>query len=715
MRFSERSPRQRAWLPRRDCCKKLVNAWCRYMTVARGSKHPVLWSHHLPGPLLALLLSLSLAASACTSPEPDNDPTPPASETAWQSLKARVGTNGHVSRELALDAYATLIAPIPDGNKLQGDRGTSSGTMALRWLLRYWEELSAEQRSSVLRLFGSQTRNVPRASITKLSGSVDNRQPELQNLTDQVTTEFRATHKAFAPLKAYALFMPEAVPGKYAVAAPFLNTALVNQGPADNCVIAFSPNLVTVLDRAAEGDEASRTALKAIAAHELMHCHQINLVAGPGRVEDFVKAPDWVTEGSAAWGEFLFAYPSTVAPPSLNYWRAFFENSATDLFSRVYDAAGFWFYAADAWKTLAYAMSLTWSASESLGLSKQVLDNVESAQKLWRFGTSHARLPAFGPEWETSAPGLGREQRPEPAESISLAADQRHITPIPLRGFRAATVTLSGEVDVVVVTPAAAGAVHWGSADNDPDDIFNGLGEVFNFCIDPEGCPCPPGTKPRPGLLMDRRGQSHLTLSAFGEHELKPQIVIEASEMKAVSDRYCEPEIEFTACESWMTAAEIMRLVPGSTRAFERTFAPINDNNRGIFLCSWVAQKNARQEEEPFYDWAVDIELGVKLRNGVSQVEWDQWYASYTDGMECGKVALTERITACTKADRSQHTIAARIGNLAMVLIVGTSVTCDGEFGACRPGQLGELDVPRDRLTEDANRLATAFAKTFGG
>lgn len=666
--------------------------------------------------LLASILSLALMTTGCTKSEQEKVPTPPASETAWQTLVDRIGPQGEISKDLALDAFATLFAPIPQGTRVAGDAGTSSGTGAIFWLLRFWNELSAEQTAVVLRFFGQPS--VGLAGSKGLSVSPADRLDQLQKMTDRVEQELRTQHPEFDPLNPISVgFMEEPPADKsvLAVALPYRDGKLVGSGLVDMCFITFPPNIGDNLQRIDSGDRNALVSLESTIAHELMHCHQMNLVKN--RVHALVYSPDWVHEGSAQWGAFHVPSRTTAPQPLDDHWIPYFAEPTTDLFRRQYDAVGFWSYVSDVWKTQELAFAKPWSDANAPALSQELLDAVRLDQKLWRLGTSYSRFPGFGTEWETVGPGLvsrDQDHRPPPAESLNLAPDQSITRQIPLRAFGAAKITFSDNVDVVVFSPAASGALHWGEGDAGPDDIFESVDERMEFCVSPNGCVCPPGMQRRPDSLLSDRKFNTVTLSAFGEfsgpHEsptgqrIDPHFVMEASAMETVASKYCIPEetIDFTHCESWFDGAELMTLVPGSTRVFNRTFEPINDNENGITLCSWVAQKNSVQEPEPFYDWAVDIDMGIKLRKDMPQVQWDQWYARYTARMDCSKFSLTDQIPACTEEGQTSHKIVAEIGDAVMFVFAGASITGNN------------LDIPRDKLINDTREVARAFAKKLG-
>lgn len=99
-----------------------------------------------------------------------------------------------------------------------------------------------------------------------------------------------------------------------------------------------------------------------MATHELVHCVEF---AVAGKAERVVESPSWIDEGAADWAAFSIVSPDSPAPPDVSEWGEFFE-PGLDLFTRDYDAVGFWSAvqrngaATDVWELLRFAWSLPW-------------------------------------------------------------------------------------------------------------------------------------------------------------------------------------------------------------------------------------------------------------------------------------------------------------------------------------------------------------------
>ena len=116
--------------------------------------------------LTCLTLLLALIAAGCSSGESGSPEDPettsgstdlgtdlgegtiaPIEETAWTRLMAQIGPEGEISLEVALQAFALAIGPLPGVATPDGDPTLHvSGTGPLRWVLRNWNDLTPEHQ-----------------------------------------------------------------------------------------------------------------------------------------------------------------------------------------------------------------------------------------------------------------------------------------------------------------------------------------------------------------------------------------------------------------------------------------------------------------------------------------------------------------------------------------------------------------------------------------
>ncbi|CAN0479408.1 unnamed protein product, partial [Phaeothamnion confervicola] len=78
----------------------------------------------------------------------DNSPPPP---DRWAALLDQIGPDGEVSTQLALDAFSLGVAPLPGSElrKADADEPILDATDAVAWVLRDYDQLSAEQQAAV--------------------------------------------------------------------------------------------------------------------------------------------------------------------------------------------------------------------------------------------------------------------------------------------------------------------------------------------------------------------------------------------------------------------------------------------------------------------------------------------------------------------------------------------------------------------------------------
>jgi len=95
---------------------------------------------------------LPSASSAATTGSPKPSAAPITTGPAWTAVLGQVDADGHVTRDTALAAFALASgADMPGVIPPAGDPGTiASGTMALRWLVSYWDELTADQQAAAV-------------------------------------------------------------------------------------------------------------------------------------------------------------------------------------------------------------------------------------------------------------------------------------------------------------------------------------------------------------------------------------------------------------------------------------------------------------------------------------------------------------------------------------------------------------------------------------
>jgi hypothetical protein len=247
---------------------------------------------------------------------------------------AQVGADGSVSKDLALQAFSTAIAPLPGVPTAPGgppqDFERADGSFAIDWLMPYIDQLTPEQRAAVdAALKPSATARLvePARPIADVGGGLgppvaanDPAQPYLDAI-NYALTEIPKPNRLDRTLSAkvrfdFASSAPADAPT--ALAYSFRGTS---NGAAD-CEIRATPRIVGAADQR----------IKTTMAHEVFHCFQFEVWPGG-------TANDWVIEGQAEWAGEDLAGPG---PDGLEWWTIYLDTPNYSLFKRDYDAVGFY-------------------------------------------------------------------------------------------------------------------------------------------------------------------------------------------------------------------------------------------------------------------------------------------------------------------------------------------------------------------------------------
>lgn len=453
------------------------------------------------------------------------------------------------------------------------------------------------------------------------------------------------------------------------------NGEVVESGAITRCQIMYDPQAVTLFEQS-DDDPAALRRISAVATHELVHCVEF---AVAGTAERVLETPSWIDEGAADWAAFSIVSPDSPAPPDVSEWDEFFQ-PGLDLFTRDYDAVGFWSAvqrhgaATDVWELLRFAWSLPWEnvAADpfvTTALSYDVLQRASADPEfLARWAMSYLRRSEFGTEWDTTGPGLGNEQPPEAdTEVVELGPPQ--VIDGHVRGFAYVDLQFADGVEVVRVTPRASGALHWGLEDGGPDDVFTGAvdGQVARYyCLRDDGCPCPTGMHRAEGRdVLDRQFDA-ATLTFFGDYEgaepaPDPRVEVAALSMADAAPDLCTDDIhiEFTVCETWASHEELLAIVPGGTHVTgpQDVGAP-----EGPWACLWTVV-GPPLADPMFFEWTVDVWPFVVARTGQSDEEWNALVGQAEQDKGCTPQPLgPDRVPACVSRSDDSMDVIVRLG-----------------------------------------------------
>ncbi|MBI2169771.1 MAG: hypothetical protein HYU28_09780 [Actinobacteria bacterium] len=483
----------------------------------------------------ALVSTLAACSSGGGEPSATTATTAPP-PTFLDAVADRLNEDGTAPFALALDVFTAVFGDLPEhpAPKFPLD-GLVDGTMAVSMLRAHWDELSTVQQSAAEKLIYPPNGDSHEGAVVAYdpkgagAGGGGSAAPGLARAvhadrTDDLLAQVRALVLEFVAQIANPAHLARPLPWPVSVRAlppgseppsvGFVTTPLAPPGGSiDECLIQLNPDHPT-----------NDTVLRAEVAHEVFHCFQHTLHADDPFGGD--RLPFWLREGSAAWvGEAIGGGTAI----SQQWWQAWLTRPDRPLFARTYDAIGFYALlnasGVDPWRKFDEMLTNGASAFDRAvdGVRDQVLD---------RWGTSLARHPEWGAQWETRGPGV-TTHRYEPTRVSVLANRGPRSQPRMPPGERTAEVAqVSVTGDVLVVTvPAIHGALRFGDG---TALAFSGTARSVSYCLRDGGCACPGGGAPPGGALTTVA--SHNLLVAVADTSAS-QVTFEAKTL----DRACEP------------------------------------------------------------------------------------------------------------------------------------------------------------------------------
>jgi len=434
---------------------------------------------------VAACLAIAMLLAACSSAPPSPSPTPSSdipkvpSTSTFGRLFAQVRDDGTVSQETALQAFALAIAPLPGVTLPQGDPPALyeriSGSFAIDWLLPYYDQLTADQRAAVDRAIAPFPDRIivsPESSTGIEFAGLFARTPTAE---EQVYIDALADADLIIAKKLgrkltvpYSLALNETHQdpnaGALAYATPLTNRF---RGLIE-CAIHVEPELRAVTDKAE---------LRASLAHEMFHCYQHALLDTIGLM--WTARPSWLIEGQAEWAGEAALGPSDFGR---DWWAAYLESPGTPLFTRTYDAVGFYEHMAeksiDPW-THFDKMLLD---ANNVGAYKAAEAPRDDFLDTWASGLFRESL--FGEAWY--AEGRWQTAMVARPDEMTLANDE--VKPVSAGYVANVKIHLVPSADIVETRIEGHARLHAGSV----DDV--GLQQRF-YCTRLGGCTCPAGQR----------------------------------------------------------------------------------------------------------------------------------------------------------------------------------------------------------------------------
>lgn len=442
---------------------------------------------------VAALAALVLLASACGSGgssagSPSRAPSP---GPAWDAVLARIRPDGSVPTEAALQAFSLAFGPLPGVRVPPGDAGVMpDGTLALRWLVGHWRDISPEQRAAAAALVPELGRLQPPPPASGGPGlgmlAASGLGGELAAALDAVYAAQKRSdlfYTGFAEQIAgeissrvgVTLGIPiEAHVGRTAHAKALADAGVYTStggfsGTPGKCVITVSGKADALV-----GDD-----LGLVMAHEVWHCFE-GAIGGLDRYWFRPKgAADWIYEGQAQWvGASL--YPA--APLSALFWPDYLNSPEVPLFARSYTAIGFYAQLAssgvDVWHDALVPM-LEAKDDESAFRAA----GADQDRFLYVWASGYLRDPSRGQAWDIVGPGVTAD-RASPAQGQVGNGGSVEVSAAP---YTDAIETLEVSADVLQASFSGHARISDGVGN---DYLIQGAGA---FCHKDGGCECPEG------------------------------------------------------------------------------------------------------------------------------------------------------------------------------------------------------------------------------
>ena len=473
---------------------------------------------------------------------------------AWEQLLARHGEDG-LSTQLALDAFATMVAPVPGGHPVAADAlGTTSATPAVRWMLSQWDELDEAQRAAFRRAVYSE--DAPVGTTTRVATSLSlpaqpsdqdpDLEAELQPEVEAIAEDFAARTGAKMPRVRVVVSLVSDEDGTYASAADRTSAAPGSprgDGRSSTCVITFYPPAV----EAREGSPREREEFVDVVAHELYHCHQYLVADEAGIDRDL---PDWLVEGAAEWAGGWYA--DHVRPGYVSgwgWWESYFDWAAEEprrsLYRLGYDAVGLFAHLDDAmghggdiWSTID-AMLVAPSNDEAFDIA--VKAGEATFLRRWAMGTFQD--PDLGSEWATSAPGMPDLGLSDVDEYELGAGDPAAMELDRPPGIVRARVLVLEKIEMLRADITGHGAFHWLGPELEErgrTEWFDApVGQTRWYCFTGE-CTCPGTGGPAPDA-HEMPAPSTISVALTGGTD-RAAVTLTATTVEELCDR--DPQVE---------------------------------------------------------------------------------------------------------------------------------------------------------------------------
>ena len=460
--------------------------------------------------LPAIAIAVLMVAGACQSAAPTASPAGTARSTdAFDLVLDMIGPAGEVSVDMALQAFALAIAPLPGVTAPAGPNTRPDANIALGLVLKVWDSLSSAQRAAVesaLEAFpnpyvsdvqADSGQAHTAAALAAFEPATAIAEPDCGLIVGDHADPSTGISTALQPYAdmvrgaatAISAHLSRPLVQNLAVcllseAAPWRTTSITYDanggtvGVPHSCVVYLSLDGLASLE--ADGDVGLAL------AYNTFFCFAETVSSTETLTGFFGRIPPWVINGTATWAGARIAAEVFGSPGGVglsNAWVRYLTDPSKPLFSRDRDAIGFMAQVdqdqPSAWDVID-GMLLQ---SLSDGAYFSATGRRQSFNDLWAAG--YFRDASRGPDWDIVGPGIPTDT----VEAGSLEIANGASLPMAAPPFAVAIADLSTSADITVFV-ATRLRVHDGVQD---------LKDVFNqaFCTKEGGtnaCLCPPGS-----------------------------------------------------------------------------------------------------------------------------------------------------------------------------------------------------------------------------
>ena len=436
-------------------------------------------------PFAAVLAAIVVAGGCISGDTTGDEGSKPPPLQAWQEVQRRVAGEGGVTKQIALDWFATLFGDVPDAHPIELPEARISGTQAVRYALSVWDELSEEQRRAVSDVIGVPAEGSGGGgglrSVGILGAPPATRSGPYQDTLDGIVDELgsRTGHRPGLPIVS-ADFGEAVSPPDWASLYGWAYPASLRDGVWEIDLDTPEACVVVVGEGSFSPEE-----LRGILAHEAFHCLAKDAVG----IDPYILLPAWLVEGQAAWVGETIAGGTGLAS---THWQAYLLDQYP-LYGRSYDAIGFYAHlenrGADVWELLLPMLEAGGGGAMGLVLGRAGSGWIAS----WPTGLS--RRADWGGDWDTDGPGITGDARA--FGDLSVGTEGVESATVPLVDQAIWNVSIDEGVDLLRVGAVGFGELRW---QDGTEERFDGsLSSVY--CL-AEECTCEDG-EPVGGLAEE--------------------------------------------------------------------------------------------------------------------------------------------------------------------------------------------------------------------